>query len=123
MKLQACGFIVLILASAEIFTSQLGMTPYGNKVFAIEEFKGVRTYTLAFRCDQYKPIVTYAPKTFSESQDSGCHRYILPNTTLASDVQHQPLSVTQSGAHVEIVLQGRVVTYTVDDHTVLFRVH
>lgn len=127
MKLQASGVMMLALIAMVVQAYESGayaedMAPYVNQVTEIEEFAGATNYTLVLRCQQEHPIVTYAPTSFAQSQDNSIHRYILPNTTLCQDINNDLAHVVQSGSHVEILLFGRLIAQTADDHTVVFMV-
>ena len=124
MKFQNYQFLVLFLAIAQLQAHEMplevSMQRYENEVTSIQELAGVTNYTLALKCKQQNPIVAYVPKSFAESQDENSHRYLLPNTKLASDVLNETATVVQLGSHLEVQLFGRLLAQTAGDGLAMF---
>ena len=125
MKLQACGVMITVMLAGSMIADtmhELEMLSYRNQLKSVESLVGATTCTLVFHCEHPNPIVTYVPSNFAQSQCNDIHRYLLPNTTVAQDLQSDVAHVTQFGSHVEILLHGRLMMQTAGDFMVVFMV-
>jgi hypothetical protein len=119
-------FIVLIslmpsFVQAEgVVAYENDLPAYKNQIVGVQEMQGVASYTIKLNTLHANPIVSYAPRTFAESQDATVHRYLLPNTTIEAAIENDFVTVEQSGSHVQLLITGDLKFQAVGEQCVSF---
>lgn len=119
MKLQIYG-IMMVMVSFLVCAQSDDVPAYQNQITDMQEIFGTTRYTLTMTCSEQHPIIVYAPESFSQSQDVLTHRYLLPNTTVSDNVDHDVAQVQQIGRHVEVLLHGKMLLHSADNFAVVF---
>ncbi len=93
---------------------------YQNRIIKITEIKGQSKNTVRIVFQNLHPIITYAPKSFAESQNTLIHRYILPYTSIDQDFENDIISIKQDLEHVQVLVIGKLLMQTTGVDSVIF---
>ncbi len=93
---------------------------YQNRIIKITEIKGQSKNTVRIVFQNLHPIITYAPKSFAESQNTLIHRYILPYTSIDQDFENDIISIKQDLEHVQVLVIGKLLMQTTGVDSVVF---
>lgn len=93
---------------------------YQNRIVKITEIQGQSKNTVRIVFQNLHPIITYAPKSFAESQNTLIHRYILPYTSIDQDFENDTISIKQDLEHVQVLVIGKLLMQTTGVDSVIF---
>ncbi|HSW75837.1 MAG TPA: hypothetical protein VLG50_02240 [Candidatus Saccharimonadales bacterium] len=101
---------------------QLRSQKYLNTIVDAVEIRGTKNITTIVTFQDENPIITYAPASFAQSQDTTYNRYFMPNTTFADDINNVPSSLQQKKSGVEFEQSGTLIKKIVDGKKILITI-